>query len=266
MIDCHCHLEQKDYLFDIDQVISQCRQKMKAIITSCAIYSDFNLTMQLAEKYKNFVFPSLGLHPEYIKEIDEKQKQEYLKKIKLNKDKIVAIGEVGLDYNWIKEQDWREKQKLLFIEFINLAKQLNLPLVIHSRDSSLETIEILEKENFKGKVLFHLFSDKKLLPRIQKNKWFISLNPVLLKSKEHKKIARDFPLSKILIETDSPWFKQNSQEKGIPLNAFLVAEKLAEIKKLSLKEIEDATDNNAIAFFNLPAGKSESGTIRILLL
>jgi TatD DNase family protein len=206
--------------------------------------------MKIANKHQNFVFSSLGLHPEFIKELQESKKQDYIKKIIESKNKIVAIGEIGLDYNWVKEQAWQEKQKLMFIEFIKLAKQLDLPIIVHSRDAMQDTIKILEQENMKGKkVLFHIFNTKEFLPRILENNWSISIGPLLLKSKEIKKIVRDCPLEKIMLETDSPWFGFGA--RGTPLNVIKVAEKIAEIKRLSLNEIEAQTDKNAIGFFQL---------------
>ncbi len=254
MIDCHCHLEQKDYNQNRNQIIKQCKKELRAVITSSAHPDDINLTLEIANKYKGFVFAVIGLHPEYIKEITEKQIEETIKAIIENKEKITGIGEVGLDYFWIKEEHWQEKQRQLFRKFIQLAKDLNLPLVIHSRNAGGDTIEILEKESMKGKrVLLHLFQDRKNIQKVIDNGWLISIGPGIRKSKNLRKVARDAPLNRILLETDSPWFaqKEEGQEKGTPLNVKIAAEKIAEIKKLSIEEVEKQTDLNAIEFFNL---------------
>ncbi len=253
MIDCHCHLEQKEFS-DRDKIIKQCKQQLKAIITCCAHPDDLDLTFNLIKKYQGFVFCTIGIHPEFIKDINKKQIQETIEAIKKNKQNILSIGEIGLDYWWIKEQEqeWREKQKILFRRLIKLAKELNKPLVIHSRNASEDTIKILEKENIQQKVLMHLFQDRKLLNRVINNNWFISIGPGIKKSKNIRKIARDMPLKNIMLETDSPWFAQPGQTIGTPLNVNIAAEKIAEIKKLSLEQIEKQTDLNAIKFFNLP--------------
>jgi len=99
------------------------------------------------------------------------------------------------------------------------------------------------------KVLMHLFGDKKLIPRIVKNGWLVSIGPGILKSKTMKKIARDIPLNNLLLETDSPWFGMG--ERGLPTNVKKAAEKVAEIKKIPIKEVEKQTDLNAIKFFRL---------------
>lgn len=253
MIDVHCHLEQKDYDKDREQVIEQCRQQLKAIITCCAHPRDIELTLRIAKKHSGFVFCTLGLHPEFIKEITEAEIKKTFNMIEQNEDLIVGIGETGLDFYWTKEPEWQEKQKKLFIRMIQLGKKLDKPLVVHSRNASHEAIEILEQQGMQGKaVLMHLFTDRKNLSRVIENGWFVSIGPGIAKSKDAKKVARDIPLNRIMLETDAPWFAQPGQEKGTPLNVKLVAQKIAEIKRLTLEEVERQTDLNAIEFFNLP--------------
>ena len=248
MIDVHCHLEQKDYEKDRDEVVEKCKEKLKAVITCCCHPDDFDLTMELVEKYKNFVFATVSIHPEYIKEIEQLKVDEFFKKIEENKEKIIGIGETGLDFI-IEEPGWREKQKELFIRFIDLAKRLNLPLVIHARKAFSEAIEILEKSGAK-KVLMHFFTAKELLPKIIKNNWSISVNTTLLNSKKIKKIVRELPIEKIMTETDSPWLGLNGRRND-PTSVKVVVEKIAEIKKVNFEEVDKITTQNAIEFFNL---------------
>jgi len=249
MIDVHCHLEQKDYDKDRDGVIEKCKRELKAIITCSCHPDDFDLTMEMVEKHKNFVFATVSIHPEYIKEIEHLKVDDFLKKIEENKEKIVGIGETGLDFI-IEEPEWREKQKELFIKFIDLAKSLNLPLVIHARKAFAEAVEILEKFGAK-RVLMHFFTAKELLPKIIKNNWSISVNTTLLNSKKIKKIVRDLPIEKIMLETDSPWLGPEGKRND-PLSVKIVAEEIAKIKKVEFKKVDEITNQNAKGFFNLP--------------
>ena len=249
MIDVHCHLEQLDFSKDRDEVIEKCKKELKAVITSCAHPRDFDLTLQLTEKYKNFVFATCGIHPEYIKEVSEKEIEDTIEKIKQNRDRIVAIGETGMDKFWIQEVDWQAKQKDLFINLISLAKKIDKPLVVHSRDAYNDVLEILENENAK-KVLLHLWGDKNLIKRIIENGWYISVGPVLLKSKNHKKMIRDTPLERIMTETDSPWFGVE-EKRGMPTNVKFVVQKISEIKKISIEDVDRITTQNAVKFFSL---------------
>jgi len=256
MIDVHCHLEQKDYDKDRDEIIEKCKKDLKAVITSCAHPVDFDITMQMVEKYKNFVFATCGIHPEYIKEISEKDIEETIEKIKQNKDKLVAIGECGLDFFWVKEAEWQQKQRELFIQLIELAKELKKPLVIHSREAYEETLKILEQEDAK-EVDMHMFGDHRLTKRVIDNGWFISINTIILKSKSHKKIARDCPLERLMLETDAPWLApkkllEGIDEKNDSTSIRLVAEKIAEIKKIAFDEVWQKCGKNAIKFFKLP--------------
>ena len=255
MIDVHCHLEQKDYDRDREEVIEKCKKELKAVITSCAHPRDFELTMRMVENHKKFVFASCGIHPEYIKEVSEKEKDDFLDIIVKNKERIVAIGETGLDYWYTKEREWQEKQKQWFIQLIDLAKELNKPLIIHSREAFEDTIEILENQDAK-KVMLHMWGDRKLLNKILENGYYISMNTIILRSKGYRKVVRDCPLERLMLETDAPWLSPKKLMDGIgarndPTSIKIVAEKVADIKKISFNEVWQKCGENAINFFDL---------------
>jgi len=244
------HLEQKDYDKDRDKLISEWKKKLKVIVTSCADIADWKLTKELVSKYKGFVFATAGVHPQYVNKYSDEEVGEFIKVLKKEKKNIVGIGEVGLDFHWIKDEKLREKQKEWFVKFIRLARELEIPLVVHSWSACLECVEILEEQGMIGrKVLLHMFGDNKLVERIAKNGWHVSIGPGIQRSKTTRKIARDMPLNLILMETDSPWFGDG--ERGTPLNVFKAAEKAAEIRRISVEELEKQTDLNATKFFGL---------------
>lgn len=258
MIDVHCHLEQLDYDKDRDAVIRRCKQQLQAVITSCANPAHFGLTMQLVSNYQGFIFATASIHPSYVKKFSEEEIIEYIEQIKSNKDHLVAIGETGLDYNWVKEAELQEKQKQLFVRLIELAKQLQLPLVIHNRDSAEDAIEILEQHAGK-QVHMHMFTNRALLNRVLDNGWLISVNTSLLRSKNVKKIVRDCPIEQLMLETDSPWLgidsdgkiKPKDEIRNEPTSVKLVAEKIADVKKLGIEQVDQQTSSNAIKFFRL---------------
>jgi TatD DNase family protein len=249
MIDCHCHLSESDYQKDRAQVIESCKQKLDAVITCCANPEDFDLTMKMLEKHRNFVFATFSIHPIYVKEINKKQKDEFFNLIIKNREKVSGIGETGLDYHHVTEEIWRKKQKELFVDHISLAKELKKPLVIHSRNSTGHTIEILEQENTKN-VLMHLFGSRSSLDRVKENGWFISVGPIAIRSKTHKKIIRDMPIEQILLETDSPWFGPEGK-RNLPTTVLNVADRISQVKKIDVKEVDEITTRNAIKFFGL---------------
>jgi len=250
MIDAHMHLEQKDYDKDRDSLIKEWKKKMKFLVTVCADIKDWEKTKNFVKSYKGFVFAVAAIHPQHIKGLKDKEVKDFFSILKKNNKNIVGIGECGLDYHWVKDEKLREKQRELFINHIKLAKEMKLPLVVHSWESDSDVLDILEKEGMKSKkVLLHQFGGNSFIDRVIVNGWWVSVGPGVLRSKSRKKVVRDMPLDKILLETDSPWFGDG--ERGTPLNVLKAAEKIAEIKKITVKEVEKQTDKNAIDFFGL---------------
>jgi len=248
MIDVHCHLEHEKFRNN-KQLIQSLKNELKAIITSSSHPEDFEYSLQLRKEFGGFVFLCVGLHPEYIEEFSEETLDFFEDFVKRNKNEIVSIGEIGLDYFWIKDESLREKQKWLFEKLIELAKSIDKPVTVHIRDAYEDALEILEKVDYQ-KVHLHMFGGDKFLDKVLSNEWKVSVGPILLRSKKHKKIVKNLPLERIMLETDSPWMKINGKE-SLPNDVKIVAEKICEIKKLSLEEVEKETDNNAISFFKL---------------
>jgi len=257
MIDVHCHLEQKDYENDLEEVINKCKNEgIVGIITSCCHPKDLKRSLEIIEKYKNYVFLSVGLHPEYIKEISEKEKDNLLDWIEKNKEKVVSIGEIGLDYFWVKKPEWREKQKELFRELLEFSREIRKPVTIHLRDAYEDGIKILEESGIE-KVHLHMFNYPKLIGKIIENGWFVSINPIILRNKSHRKIAKKMPLEKLFLETDSPWNSPKRILEGIkdrndPTSIRIVAQKIAEIKKIDFNTVWKQAGINAKEFFGLP--------------
>ncbi len=248
MIDSHCHLENQDYDKDREGLIENCRKEMDAIITCCANPKNLDLSLQLVEKYRGFVFLTAGLHPIHIEEFSEEEKENYFAKLEENKEKIVGIGECGLDYHWIKNEKLREKQKQFFLDHIKLAKRLKLPLVIHSRKAEKECLEILKEQNAKN-VLLHFFSNQKLREEVATTNYYVSLNTAILRSKGVRQILKTLGTGRIMTETDAPWM--GFGERNTPLAVKKVIEKTAQLEKKTFEEIDRTTTNNAIKFFNL---------------
>ena len=249
MIDVHCHLEQPDYDNDREDVIKRCRENLKAVITCCVHPKNLDLTMKMMDNHENFIFAAYGIHPEYIKDLNHKEIDNFIERIKESKERIVAVGETGLDFFWIKEREWQKKQEELFIQLIDLSKQIKKPLLIHSRDAYEDILKILEQEDAR-KVLLHLWGGYNLIGRVEENNWNVSVGPILLRSKKYKKMVRDISVERIMTETDSPWFGIG-EKRGYPTNVKFVIEKIAEIKKMGFNEVDKITTENAIKFFEL---------------
>lgn len=256
MIDSHCHLEQKDYDKDLPQLITKWKAAgLKAVVSSSTAISDFDKALAIRARWPDFVFLAAALHPEYIKEVTEEQVEALIGNIRQHADKLVGIGETGLDRFWVKEPEWQKEQESMFVRFIELARELNKPLMVHTREAHEDVVRILEEQNAK-RVHLHLWGSHGLLNRVIDNGWLVSIGPLIATSKSYKKIARDMPLEQIMLETDSPWFGGQSAEgkrmRGEPTNIRLVAEKIAQEKKLPFDEVWAQCARNAIRFYGLP--------------
>jgi TatD DNase family protein len=248
MIDVHCHLEHEKFRNN-KEIIQSFRKDLKAIITSSPHPKDFEYTLNLKKEFEGFVFACVGLHPEYIEEFSEETLDNFEEFVKSNKNDIVSIGEIGLDYFWIKDEKLRERQRWLFEKLIEFAKSVSKPITVHIRDAYEDALKILESIDYQ-KVHLHMFGGDKFLDKVLANEWKISVGPILLRSKTHKKIVKKLPLERIMLETDSPWIKIDGKE-SMPTDVKFVAEKIAEVKNVSLEEVERKTDENAISLFKL---------------
>jgi TatD DNase family protein len=246
LIDVHAHLDFSQFNADRDKVIMRARDEGVAIINSGLGTAGIKKTLLLIEKYDN-VYASLGLTPtEFAKtEIDET-----IELIRQNRERIVAIGEVGLDYYWVKDKDKRALQIINFQRFIDLSQELRLPLVIHSRDAEEDLLKILKEQNIKA--LMHCFGgDAALATEAAKDGHLISIPANLANSKQKQAVVKAVCLESLVLETDAPYLAPVPKGRNEPVNIRKTAEKIAEIKGLKYEEVEAATTENATKFFSL---------------
>ena len=247
-IDTHCHLSSSDY-DDIDLVINENRKAgMEKIIVSACDKKDFEEAFLLSEKYKD-VFLTIGYHPEYVDDIVPADIVEL--DVLLKKEKVVGVGEIGLDYHYTKDN--REAQIALFEQQLALAEKNNLPVVIHSRDATVDTINTLKKYKVKG--FIHCFSGSLEVAEIYIKMGFkLGIGGVVTFSNSNLyKVVEKIGLPNIVLETDSPYLapvpyrgKQNSS-KYVPV----IAQKIADILGLPLEEVASVTTSNACELFDL---------------
>lgn len=258
MIDAHCHLEYMPLT-----VVDEAREKMNALISSVANPKDVEKILSVQEKNRDFVFVALGLHPEEAEKQKDEDIEKYIELIRKNRDRIVSVGEVGLDYHWIKTLEDQQRSKEVFLKFIQLTKELNLPMTIHSRnsvekndqgkeDAISEVIEMLTAEKIKD-VMLHCFSGSEDNLKDALNQgWLISFSTLVVKSKRYQRLAASTPLEQMLLETDAPWLDPESKELvNRPWKIEQSAEIIAKIKEKTKEEILKKTEDNAINFFRL---------------
>ncbi|MBN1377265.1 TatD family hydrolase [Candidatus Woesearchaeota archaeon] len=253
--DAHAHMEFEDYDKDRDEVIERCRKNnVKYIVNNGTNPESNRKTLELSKKY-NIILPALGYYPLYVMNCSEEEFNKELMFIEENKP--VAIGEIGLDFSkgdkadGEHELDEKDKENMIkyFKKLINLGKKLNIPLIIHSRKAELETIEILEKLNYK-KIIMHCFSGRKhLVKRIIDNKWYFSI-PVNITYLHHfQNIVNLCPENKLLTETDSPFLGPKGIQRNDPTHINQSLKKMSEIKNIKKEEMADVIFNNFTKLF-----------------
>lgn len=254
IIDSHCHLNclKEENYENIDDIIQEAvNSNVKIINNICTNINEFDNILNLSNNYDN-VFCSIGHHPEYAEEpitIDD-----FLKK-DIKSNKVIGVGECGLDYHFSK--DFIKEQKKNFEIQIEVARKTQLPLIIHTRDADLDTIDILKSEikNGEFKFLLHCFSSSKELAYAALDLGgYISFSGILTfkNAVELQEIAKNIPLDKVLIETDSPYLAPVPLRGKTNKPAYVkyVAEFLANLLKKDFAEISTTTTTNCFKLFN----------------
>lgn len=250
-IDTHTHLYDESFIEDIDTVISNSINAgvKKMLLPNCDIHT-VNPMLDLSKKYPENLYPMLGLHPCYIKEDYKLQLSKILEFESLSD--YVAVGEIGLDYYW--DQTFIQEQKDAFSIQINWAKEKNLPIVIHTRDSIDDGIDIvLSHQNGNLNGVFHCFSgDVEQAKKIADLGFYMGIGGVVTFKKSNlRDILRSVPLDKIILETDSPYLApvpyrgKRNESSYIPY----IAEELSKIYELPIQKIAEVTSQNAMNLF-----------------
>ena len=246
-IDTHCHLSKEDY-DDIDKVIMEDKEADvdKIVVSGCSREA-IDEVMSFKDKY-DMVYVTIGYHPEYADSV-RKEDLDYLKSL-LGEKKVVGIGEIGLDYHYTKEN--KDKQIWLFEEQLKIAENFNLPVVIHSRDATQDTINTLKKYKVKG--IIHCFSGS-----LETAKIYISMGFLLgiggvvtFKNSKLKDVVKEIPINSIVLETDSPYLTPVPYRGKVNSSKYLeyIAKFISDIKNISVEELAEITSKNASSLFD----------------
>lgn len=248
MIDTHAHILNENYE-DIDKLVTELKDKNILCVINCADNIDSSKeVILLSQKYNNFLIPAIGIHPDSI--IENDASIESLENL-LKTNRVVAIGEIGLDY--YHNNSNKETQKDYFKKQILLAKKYNIPVIVHTRDSIQDCFSLLKNSHVKG--VIHCFSGSvEMAKEFVKIGFYLGIGGVLtFKNSKLYKVIEEINLDNIVLETDSPYLAPEPLRgtKNIPSNVYYVAKKIAEIKNISLEEVIKITTLNARKLFDI---------------
>lgn len=254
LFDTHVHLNARQYLEDREEVITRAFETgVNHMIVVGFDEETIPLAIEIAEQYDS-IYAAVGWHPVDAIDFVEEKHLEYLKELTKH-PKIVALGEMGLDYHWDKSP--ASIQKEVFRKQIRLAKKLKMPIIIHNREATEDVVHILREENAAevGGIM-HCFSGSvETAKECMKMNFLISLGgPVTFKNaKKPKEVAVEIPLDRLLIETDCPYLAPHPMrgKRNEPAYVKLVAEQIAELKGISFAEVAEKTTANAKKLFGI---------------
>ncbi len=252
IIDTHTHLDNEKYYNDVDEVIARAKKNgVTKFIIPGANPKDLPKAIELSDKYEEVYF-AVGIHPIDLDNYDDKYLLDFI-----NHPKCVAVGEIGLDYYWEKEQTKKERQKKYFIKQLQIALTYKKPVIVHIREASEDSLEILmkfTKENPNLKGVLHCFNANSQLLKLQDN-FYYGIGGVIT-FKNAKKLVNIFPKipkNKVIIETDSPYLTPHPHrgERNEPLFTILVRDKIAELWNTKNEDVDSTTTQNAKELFNI---------------
>ncbi len=241
LVDTHAHLADSDFDADLADVLDRAKSVgVGRIVAVSETLDDALKNLRLAEMY-DAILPAAGLYPTYL---DFDKAEAMIDLIRNNADKIVAIGEVGLDYWKIKEPEERDIQHKIFESFIKLSIELNIPLNVHARSAGRHAIAKLIELGAK-KVQMHAFDGKAstALPGIEAG-FFFSIPASVMRSRQKQKLVKRLPLECLLLETDSPVLCPEPTVRNEPANLITALEEVARLKDIQIEELKVIIANN----------------------
>ena len=251
LFDTHTHLDDEKFDTDRDEIISSLKEQGVSLLVNIgANMKSSQQSIKLAQKY-DFIYASVGVHPCDTKDLTD---DDILTLEKMaHHEKVVAIGEIGLDYYW--DEPEREIQKEWFLKQLFLAKKLNMPYIVHDRDAHSDTLEIIKKCDYTNGVM-HCFSGSvEMAEEVIKMGMYVSLSGTVTfkNAKKAQEVASIVPLDKLLIETDSPYLTPEPFRGKRNNSAYVryTAEKIADIRGLTFEELAQITLDNGKRFYNI---------------
>ena len=249
LADTHAHIYDKQFKPDFDEIIERISKELEFIVSIGYDLESSEKSVDLAEKYP-FIYGVVGVHPTDIKKYSDTVEKK-LEELARNK-KVVAIGEIGLDYHWM--EDPKEKQEEIFRRQMELSRRVGLPVVIHTRDAMEDTVKILEDYKDIGGIM-HCYPGSYETAEKLIDRYYFGIGGVVTfkNNKVTKETVKKLPIEKIVIETDCPYLTPEPfrGKRNEPVYVRYIAEEIARIKEMSLEKVIEVTTENAKKVYNI---------------
>ncbi|GIT73444.1 MAG: hypothetical protein Ct9H300mP28_32580 [Pseudomonadota bacterium] len=250
-IDTHCHLDKLDST--PEEAVKQANQEgVETMVTISVDEESLNFVSNAVMQFKD-VYGTLGLHPHDASEFSPSIEQRILKLAKVH-DKVIAIGETGLDYHYMNSSV--ENQQFAFRKQLQMAVELNLPVVLHSREAEADTINILKEITVPSLGVAHSFtSSLKMARTLLDMGWYLGINGIVTfkNAEDLREVVRWIPLDRLLLETDSPFLAPVPYrgKPNKPSNIPVIASFIAELRKIPIEHLAEKTSENAHRLFSI---------------
>ncbi|HJA65407.1 hydrolase TatD [Lachnoclostridium sp. An169] len=260
IFDTHAHYDDEQFDIDRAELLGQMEAGgIGTIVNAGSSVASWDKIIRLTEEYP-FIYGAVGVHPDEVGELDEGKITRMAEL--LERDKIVAVGEIGLDYYWDKEK--HDLQKKWFIRQIDLAREKHMPVIIHSREAAADTMEIMKDHAAGMNAVIHCYSYSPEMAReYVKMGYFIGIGGVVTfkNSKKLKEVVREIPLESIVLETDCPYLSPEPfrGKRNSSLNLPYVVQVIADLKETTCENVIQTTDENARRLYHLEKGTMTAG-------
>ena len=252
MIDTHCHIDEEAFDADREIVITRQQQSgVEAMIVPGVNVTSIKTVLDVCHAHPDYCYPALGLHPEDVKADWEEQLAVIEQAIRAHKDELVAIGEIGLDYYW--DKTYKEEQKEVLRRQLLLARELDLPVILHNREATEDIVRIVKEVGGRG--VFHCYNgSRETVEEILKMGFYVGIGGVL--TFKNSKLAEKLdvvPMDRLLLETDAPYMAPVPHRGERNESRFMihVVERLAQVYNCTLETVIMATNSNAKQLFKI---------------
>ncbi|XP_059212289.1 putative deoxyribonuclease tatdn3 [Centropristis striata] len=257
-VDCHCHISAREFEEDLEDVIQRTTEAgVKTLVAVTEEVREFDRVLQLQERYPALLAPCLGLHPLQRgpdgeqRSVTPKDLEDALPLFYKHRERLVAVGEIGLDFTpWFcpSQQD-RQQQLEVFTRQLDVSKELQLPVNVHSRSAAKVTIQTMREQGISAALLHNFAGKPSVALEGVKAGYFFSFPPAVCRNQQRDKLIKQIPLEHICLETDSPALGLDRHVRNEPSNILLSCRHIADVKGLSTQTVQLVTTQNALRLF-----------------